>query len=187
MAVAYETIRSEVERLRNYIIKDLDLLVNQDVGGNYLAASLITCACDAISYLKYGKPHRGDLVFSELLPDFWQPVANTLYDAIRHGIVHVYDTKTIVVGPIRLNVVISWKARPHLHLSSTGTDVYVNVRQLARDLRNAIARFETDLKGDGKLRDTFYKSMRRDREIHARKLDRMKWQNVFSQAPKEVT
>ncbi len=76
MAVAYETIRSEVERLRNYIIKDLDLLVNQDVGGNYLAASLITCACDAISYLKYGKHHRGNLVFSELLPDFWQPVAN---------------------------------------------------------------------------------------------------------------
>ena len=33
MAVAYETIRSEVERLRNYVINDLDLLVNQNVGG----------------------------------------------------------------------------------------------------------------------------------------------------------
>lgn len=186
MAVVYETIRPEVERLRNYVLNDLDLLVNQDAGGNYLAASLITCACDAISYLKYGRAHRGDIVFSELLPDFWKPVANTFYDAIRDGIVHIHETKTIVVGSKRLNVVISWKAKPHLHVSSTKADVYVNVRQLAKDLKSVITRFEEDLKSDTNLRETFYKSMQRDREIHVRQSDKAKWHDALSRAPKEA-
>jgi hypothetical protein len=52
MAVPYETIRAEVERLCNYVTHDLDLLIAHDVGDNYLATALITCACDAISYLE---------------------------------------------------------------------------------------------------------------------------------------
>ena len=93
MAVPYETIRAEVERLCNYVTHDLDRLIGQDVGGNYLAAALTTCACDAISYLKYGQRNRGDLFFTEILPDLWKPIAKTLYDAIRNGIVHTYETK----------------------------------------------------------------------------------------------
>ncbi len=130
MAVQYETIRTEVDRLRNYVTTDLDLIVNQNIGGNYLAASLITCACDAMSQLKHGQPNRGDLIFAELLPDQWKPVARSLYDAIRDGIVHLYETKTIVLGSTHLNLVISWKAKPHLHVSSTGNDLYINIRQL---------------------------------------------------------
>ena len=49
-----------------YFTHDLDLLIGQDMGGNSLAASLITCACDAISYLKHGRRNRSDLFFRGL-------------------------------------------------------------------------------------------------------------------------
>jgi hypothetical protein len=137
--------------------------------------------------LKHGQPNRGDLIFAELLPALWSPVARNLYDAIRDGIVHVYETKTIVIGSRRLNIVISWGAKPHLHLSPTGNDVYINVPQLAEDLKNAIARFEAELKTDSNLRDTFYKSMQRDRELHPKQTELDKWNRVLSQAPTEST
>ena len=117
MAVPYETIRAEVERLCNYVTHDLDILIAQEVGGNYLAAALITRACNAISYLKYGQCYRGDLFFTEILPDLWKPVAKTLYDVIRHGIAHTYETKTIILNSRRLDIGVSWRAKPHLHLS----------------------------------------------------------------------
>ncbi len=186
MAVRYATIRPEVERLRDYVTNDLDLLITQDVGGNYLAAALITCACDAISYLKYGQRSRGDLVFAEILPDLWKPVAKTLYDAIRNGIVHIYETKTIILGSRRLDLGISWRAKPHLHLSATGAHIYVNVRQLSQDLKAAIGQFEADLKADARLRETFYKRMRRERELSPGASEHQKWQHVLSRAPQEA-
>lgn len=187
MVVHYETIRVEVERLRNFISTDLELVVNQDSGGNYLAASLITCACDAMSYLKHGVANRGELFFGELLPDCWKPVAGGLYDAIRNGIVHTYETKIIVLGSRRLNVVISWRAKPHMHLSPSGEDIYVNVWQLAQDLKRAIGQFETDLKAKERLRNTFYESMRSGRELHVHQNDRDNWTAALAKAPKAAT
>src|SRR5262249_58756896 len=108
--------------------------------GNYLAASLITCACDAIANLKYGERYRGDLIFAELLPTFWTPVAKNVYRAVRDGIVHIYETKTVRIGSRRLNIVISWGAKPHLHLSPTGNDLYINVPRLAQDLKDDLNR-----------------------------------------------
>jgi hypothetical protein len=184
MAVQYNTIRAEVDRVRDFITTDLDLIVKQDIGGNYLAASLITCACDALSYLKYGSANRGELFFAELLPDPWKPVADGLYDAIRNGLVHVYETKTIVVGSRHLNVVISWRAKPHMHLSPSGSDIYVNVLQLAQDLKIAILRFEADLKVQDRLRNVFYQAMRKDREFHVQPNTQQSWTDALAHAPK---
>jgi hypothetical protein len=186
MAVAYETIRQEVERLRDYVGNDLNFLINQNAGVNYLAAALITCACDAISYLKYGRRNQGHLVFAEIVPDLWKPVAGTVYSAIRNGIIHVYETKIIVLGPRRLDIVVSWSHRPHFHVSSTGTDLYVNIQRLAQDLKAAVAQFEQDLKATASLRETFYLSMRREREITPADAERKKWQDVLSKAPQEA-
>lgn len=133
MGVQYETIRAEVERVRNFITTDLDLVVNQNIGGNYLAASLITCACDAIAYLKYGRPNHGELFFAELLAHSWKPAARGLYDAIRNGIVHVYDTKTIVLGSRRLNISLSWRTKRTcicLQLAPTSTSTFLNWRKI---------------------------------------------------------
>ena len=183
MGVQYETIRAEVERVRDFVSTDLDLIVNRDTGGNYLAASLITCACDALAHLKDGRINYGETFFAELLPDSWKPVATGLYDAIRNGIVHSYETKTIVHGSQRLNVVISWRARPHMHLSLNATDIYVNVLQLAQDLKRVLLQFEADLKTQEHLRYTFYKAMKEQREYCVQKANRGAWDNALAQAP----
>src|SRR2546426_7151758 len=115
MAVEYEAIRGKYEQLRSFIINDLTLLVQQETGGNYLAACLIACACEALSRFKYGLPHKGELFFSEMtLTEKWKPVAESLYDALRNGIVHGYDTKFIIVASHRVEIVVSWKQHPHL-------------------------------------------------------------------------
>jgi hypothetical protein len=186
MGVQYETIRQEVERVRNFITTDLDLVVNCNTGGNYLAASLMTCACDALAHLKHGRLNHGEAFFAELLPDCWKPVAAGLYGAVRDGIVHSYETKTIVVGSRRLNVVISWREKQHMHLSPSATDIYINVFQLAQDLKRALVRFEVDLKADQNLRDTFYGAMREQREYHVQQADRNRWDNALAQAPKDA-
>jgi hypothetical protein len=92
MATPFETIKPELDRLRDYVVGDLEWLIRQETGGNYLAAALITCACDALSYLKHGASDKGELFFEEIIPSEWKPLAPTLYQAIRHGIVHSYDT-----------------------------------------------------------------------------------------------
>ena len=158
----------------------------RDAGVNYLAAALMTCACDAISYLKHGKRNQGERVFAEIIPDPWKPVAGIVYSAIRDGIVHLYETKTIVLDLRRTDVVVSWRDKPHFHLSSTGTGLYVNIQRLAQDLKAAVVQFEEDLKATASLRETFYRSMRREREISPAGIDRQKWQDVLSRDPQEA-
>jgi hypothetical protein len=101
MAVEYETIRGKLEQLRDFIIKDLTLLVQQETGGQYLAACLIACACEALSRLKYGVPYKGELFFSEMtLPEKWKPVAGSLYNAPRTAL-FMAMTPSLLLLPLR--------------------------------------------------------------------------------------
>jgi len=163
MAVEYEEIRSKFEELRNFIINDLKLLVGQENGGNYITACLIVCACEALSWLRNGKPHKGELFFSEMvLPQKWQPVASTLYDALRNGIVHGYETMDVVIGPTRVVLAVSWKQKPHLKFLRSGQHVYLylNIQSMAADMKHALGKYEEELKTNCKQREVFYKAMR---------------------------
>lgn len=180
MAVPYETIRGEVDRLRNFIIGDLDYLINQDRGGNYLAAALITCACDALSYLKHGDRYKGERFFAEIIPPERKDLAPVLYEAIRDGIVHSYDTKLIGVGPRNVIVNISWGAMPHFHLSEDRKKIHINIKNLAADFKNAFERFEAELKSDSHLRETFERSMRKSREISVADSERAMWEQSLN-------
>ena len=161
MAVEYEVIKDKFEQLRNFIINDLTLIIQQETGGNYLAACLIACACEALSRFKYGSPHKGELFFSEMtLPSKWQPVAESLYDALRNGIVHGYDTKFIIVGSQRIEIVVSWRQHPHLTFLPGTTYLYLNIQTMAADLERALTKYKAELKTDPKLRDRFWQTMR---------------------------
>jgi len=176
VVVPFKTIRPEVIRLRNFIIGDLNYLVKQKTGGNYLAAALITCACDALSHLKNGKENKGELFFAEVIPPEWQPLAPALYSAIRDGIVHLYDTKFVCINSQKIEIVISWRKKPHFHRSADGKQIYVNVRKLASAFKAAVRSFEADLKDKPQLRETFEKSVRKSREISIEKnAERAAW------------
>jgi hypothetical protein len=180
VAVPFETIKPEVVRLSNFMVGDLDYLVSHETGGNYLAAALITCACDALSYLKHGDKNRGELFFAEVIPLEWKLLAPALYEAIRNGIVHSYDTKVICVGSRKIIVNISWGAMPHFHLSADRTTIHINIRNLAADFKEAVKRFESDLKDKPDLRETFEKSMRKSREVLVQENEHVMWEQCLS-------
>lgn len=165
MAVPFESIQPELERLRNFVLGDLRNLIEQETGGNYLAAALIACACEPLSHMKYGVANRGELFFADLLPLECGPLAFPLYGAIRNGIVHLYDTQTIRFGSRKLEIVISWRKMPHLHLSPDRKFIYVNVKDLATALGVAMDRFESDLKKDKDLREICMRGIDEAREL----------------------
>ena len=183
MAVPFETIRPEVERIRNYVLGDLRRLVRLKSGGNYLAVALITCACDAFSNLKYGKEHKGDLFFAEVVPSEWTPLAGALYRAIRNGIVHLYETKLIRINSEKIDVVISWRMKPHFHLSADGKQLFINVKDLARDFKAAVRRFEAELKVKPQLREIFERAMRGGREMSVTRGERPEWERCLRTMP----
>jgi len=176
VTVPFETISAEVSRLHNFVVGDLNHMVKRKTGGNYLAAALITCACDTLSHLKYGKKNKGELFFAEVLPSKWHPLAPVLYGAIRHGIVHLYDTKFIRINSRKIDVVISWRMKPHFHRSADGNQIFINVRNLAADFKAALKRFEADLKAQPQLRETFAKAMCKSREVSVGKKGQALWE-----------
>lgn len=183
MTVPFEVIRPEFERIRDCVLSDLTRVVRLKTGGNYLAVALITCACDALANLKYGKAHCGELFFAEVVPREWKPLAGALYRAMRNGIVHVYETKSIRLNSKRIEVVISWHLEPHFHRSTDGGRLYINVRNLAKDFRTAITRFEAELKDRPQLRKVFESSMRVGREMSVNKRERSEWVRCLCTMP----
>lgn len=160
MDVSYDDIKEDFERVRHYITNDLTLMVRQDVGGNYLAAFLIACACETIAWYKYHKQHKGSVILKELLPVEWKPVAFSLYDAMRNGIAHRYETKTLKVGGTRLEIGISWKDKPHLTFASDKSAVYLNIKDMAVQVHALFGQYENDLRNSPDLRGKFREGSR---------------------------
>ena len=161
MAVSFEQIEPELFRLRDFVLNDLQRIVDQDVGDNYAAAGLISSTYDALGDLR---GVGSDVPFAEQLPQQWRPVAKSLYGALRNGLVHHYDPKLIVVDGRAVELVISWRQQPHLSLQ--GGRLYLNVQQMAADLRTAFDDYEHVLHADPALRDRFLQKGRKDREAH---------------------
>jgi len=156
MDVSYDDIKKDFENIRHYFTNDLSVLVKQDVSVNYLAAFLIACACETIAWYRH-HTDKGHLVFKELLPDRWKPVAFSLYDVMRNGIAHRYETKTLIVGETRLEICISWKEKPHLTFSPDKRAVYLNVKDMAAQLLVTFEQYERDLRESPELRKNFRK------------------------------
>lgn len=166
MAIPFEQIEKEFGRLRSFLKADLDLILQPGIGGNYVSASLITCACDALGWLHYGQKNGGARFFSEkLLPQEWKMVGKTIYDAVRNGLVHSYETKNIVLNGSKIVIAISRKDRPHLTFSTDKKYLYLNVQQLAQDLGQALCDYENQLRENEETRETFFKYMTKEREL----------------------
>lgn len=183
LPVPYSTIQAEFERIRDFVIKDLRILIENEVGGNYLSISLITCACDALARFNYGQKNRGDLFFTQkMLSPEWQPVGKCIYDAMRNGIVHSYETKAISLDGRRLTLGVSWKDKDHLSFSTDKTCLYMNVQVLAENLEQALKEFEQELISSSSAREKFYKAMRKDRIQDVKNREELKeWARILSE------
>ncbi|MBI5673187.1 MAG: hypothetical protein HZC50_08085 [Nitrospirae bacterium] len=162
MDVSYDDIRPTFEKVRHNFSYDLNLLKSQILGGNYITALLIACACETLSRYRYGE-ENGVRFFSEkMLPDEWRPVAPSLFDTIRNGIAHSFETKSIRIGDSLLDICISWRQQPHLHFSPDKKVLYLNIQTMAEQILDLLREYEESLVVDSQLRLQLSKAMRAD-------------------------
>ena len=182
MDISYEDIRGSFERVRDYFSFDLRLLSNEDHGGNYVTALLICCVSETLSRLKYGKKNGVRFFAEEMLPDKWWPVAPNLFDAMRNGIAHFYETKRIRVRDKVIDIYISWREKPHLEFSDDKARLYLNIQSMAGQTLKLLERYEVSLKADSKLRSQWYEAMRAIKVQCSKKVegDELKaWENLM--------
>ena len=163
MAVTFEQIEPELRRLREFVLNDLDRILDQPVGGNYAAVAVALCAYDAIAKLEGGANARGERPFADSLPQAWRPVAPTLYNALRNGLVHTYETKTVLASGRQIELVLSWRERPHLTFEDDR--LFLNVRDIVSGLGRAFNAFTQRLRDDAELRDRFWQRSQRARTL----------------------
>lgn len=184
MSVPFESIAESFGTVRTFLLRDLKLLVELPEGGNYAAALLTISACEALGMVRYGREHAGCAFFAAyLLPEPWQPAAPDLFDALRHGLAHSYETKALLQlegGPVEL--VVSWRECPHLSYNADRRRLFVNVQSLFAALKSAIDRYESELRGDPTLRERFVKWSRRGREVHIPEGRRKLWASLLADA-----
>ena len=162
MDVSYEDIRETFEKVRDYFTYDLKLLSGQSEGGNYITGLLIACACETLARFRDEKATGEQFLSEKMLPEEWKSVGSSLFDAIRNGIAHCYETKPIRIDDKLLEVGISWRLQPHLRFSPDKKVLYLNIQTMAEQILNLLQEYESSLKADQKLRLQFSKAMRAD-------------------------
>jgi hypothetical protein len=116
-------------------------------GGNYTAALLLAVGCEALSLLLEQGP---DDVLVGLFTrrGIDQHMAKDIVDALRNGLAHAFDTKFVQVGPKQAELVVSWGAQEHLKCETAPPRLYLNVRTMWDDLKQALDAVEERLKSE---------------------------------------
>jgi hypothetical protein len=97
VSVTFAEIEREFDESLGYIHNDIHALCSGTQTLNYTVALLVGVACEA---LEDAHAYANKItVFSALLPDDeWRKLAKPLFEAIRHGLAHNFDTRHIDVN-----------------------------------------------------------------------------------------
>jgi hypothetical protein len=185
VAVDYRDIAESYERLRTFLLQDLELIVSRDTGGNYSATLLTMTACEALGRLRYGTESGGSKFFKEyVLPATWKDVSADLFDALRNGLAHSYETKMLVqFGARSVEIGISWRDHSHLSFDRDRSVLFLNVPELAAALRRAIDRYEGELRAQEPLRDRYRQWSKRKLEVHVQRQEQQEhWERLLREA-----
>ena len=162
MTLPFAEIERKFAGVFGFIRRDLERILSLDPGGNYAAAALITCACETLARYRDGTG-EGTSAFSTLLPDGpFRVVAKTLYNLLRNGLVHSYDTADIRIENTTLRLAISWRVHRHLSIIEIEgvPNLVLNAQVLAGDLFKALDEYRRELEASGEARDHFFAAHR---------------------------
>jgi hypothetical protein len=144
--VRMSTVVPSINQLRAFVLHDLEVIGRQQEGLNYAAVLVVASACDALGTLRYGKRHAGGRFFAEyMLPAEWQGVGLDLWNGLRNGLAHSYETKTIIQAGAPIELAVSWRDHEHLTFDPKAQRLFLNVQVLISSLRTAFDRCEEDL------------------------------------------
>ncbi len=169
MAVTYEEIEKEFNESLGYIQGDIQALCGGTNTLNYTVALLVGVACEALEDARAYPSKIG--VFQELLPDAdWKKLATQLFDAIRHGLAHRFDTKHIHVDGKLFQIYLSWNMTETIRIRQVnGRDgLFLGTCQLGAAICKKIQEFRTKLQNDPEARQAFRDSLDYGRTVECR-------------------
>jgi hypothetical protein len=158
MAVSFADIEPKFDRVFGFIQRDLERFLSQEVGGNFAVAALAACACETLARYRDRSGDGGE-VFRRLVPSGpFQVIARSLYDLLRNGLVHRYDTSDLRVDGQIVRIALSWRALPHLSVTVIDgvPNLVLNVATLCSDLFRAFQEYREELKTSAEARDRFF-------------------------------
>lgn len=134
-------------QLRDFLKHDVKNVLRMEHGGNYTAALLLLVGAEALSRLT---DSREEDAFVQMLHRHGLDplVAHDVFEALRHGLVHISETKYIQVGKIYVELVVSWGAMMHLSCTKNPPRLYLNVRTMWAALQVMLTEVEKRLEAD---------------------------------------
>ncbi len=134
-------------QLQEFLKHDVKNVLRMEHGGNYTAALLLLVGAEALSRIV---DEPDDTVFVELLHrrGIEPVVAADLFEALRHGLAHIFETKYVQVGGVYVELAVSWGLREHLSRENNPPRLVLNVRTMWDDLQRMLSEVERQLNAD---------------------------------------
>lgn len=121
---------------------------------HYVAAVVMAIGCEAVGRLLNamdgGSREAHDIFAKELVCQYIQlddEMGQNVFDAIRNGIAHRYETKPIELKDGRqIRVIVNWgEGRPHFGVCRDPLGIYINLFQMKRDFEAMLDRYRDAL------------------------------------------
>ncbi len=162
MSVTWAEIREEFEYSLGYINGDIQALCRGPLHLQYTVALFVGVACEALE--DAGAYADKTSVLEEMLPDAdWKKLKRPLFDAIRHGLAHNFDTKHIYVDGNVIQIHFFWDQPEMIRIQqANGKDrLYIGTCSLGDAVCRKILDFKIKLQNDPDARQRFSNSLNR--------------------------
>jgi hypothetical protein len=178
-----ETFEGLRERVKIALRRVMEIRRKQP---HYAAALIVVVGCEALGLLLYNDKKR--VFVKDLIGPhkrITKKMAADLFDALRNGLAHNYDTNFIRVGekgPF-IDLVVSW-TRKHRHLSARRDPpgIYLNLPTMKRNLERIFNHYRTQLRDGTGPRRTVPEQWARSRYAWGDSRARRKWRDFVAQA-----
>ncbi|MDP8983316.1 MAG: hypothetical protein M3O35_22300 [Acidobacteriota bacterium] len=179
-SLSFADIEKEFDESLGYIRNDIAELRRLNCSLNYTVALLVGCACEVLA--SCGVERRHDYqIFAELLPEGdWRLLAKPLFNALRNGLAHGFDTKHLHVGKEAIQIYISWSEKNVISIrEATGADgLFIGIQPLAERLCARINEFRAKLQSDEVARHQFRRASQRERTAQCSQSETEAWRRL---------
>jgi hypothetical protein len=160
MSLSDDEVLMRCDEVRRSVLHDLACMLEMPVGINFAVAGLMAAACEALACLRGEPPGRGWVVLQEILPRPFSEVAESLWKAMRNGLLHNYWPNTLHIDDTEIGLSFSWREKEHLSWSEDG-DLVLLIPALVEGLLLAWDRFAIQLDVDSDARERARKDLER--------------------------
>jgi hypothetical protein len=160
MNIATEKLYPALNQLREWLDNDVSQLLRQSrTPAPYGTVLCILVGCEALSRVLNVDPPHG--IFARELIEhhgrgFTRAMGKDIFQALRNGLAHIYDTKLLRIGRggPDVGLIVSWASYTHLEVRKNGKQLrlVLHVPTMWEDLQHVMRRALSETrKGDGRI------------------------------------